>query len=172
MIDFIVLCVAVEEEEEEEEEAVATTLEVGGGGVVCGLGGVGTATEEEPEPEVEPEVEAEVEGVVVCGGVDILLLPSSSSGIGEGTVANLGLPEFLIVVVVVPNVAVFPPSPSLAVLLPLSLFEALAVCGPTVDELVVLVVPLSPLTTLDAEGECGRRRLSKLTPSNAAGEYG
>ena len=38
--------------------------------------------------------------------------------------------------------------------------------------LVVLVVPLSPLTTLDAEGECGRRRLSKLTPSNAAGEYG
>ena len=141
--------------------------------MVCGLGGVGTATEEEPEPEVEPEVEAVVEAVVVCGGVDILLLPSSSSGIGEGTVANLGLPEFLIIVVVVaPNVAVFPPSPSLAVLLPLSLFEALAVLGPTVDELVVLVVPLSPLTTLDAEGECGRRRLSKLTPSNAAGEYG
>ena len=120
------------------------------------------------------EAAAEPEGVVVCGGVDILLLPSSSSGIGEGTVANLGLPEFLIVVVVVvaPNVAVLPPSPSLAVLLPLSLFEALAVWGPTVDELVVLVVPLSPLTTLDAEGECGRRRLSKLTPSNAAGEYG
>lgn len=94
-----------------------TTL---GGGGVCGLGGA--------------DVETATEGT----GVDILLLPSSSSGIGEGTAANLGLTDVLA-----------DESPSLAVLLPLSLFGAWAVLGPTVDE---LVVPLSPLSTLE-EGE-------------------